>query len=76
MTKETKPKEKAVTKETKPKEKAVTKETKPKEKAVTKEKSAKKATHRMWLYKGKEARIFDEGDAIPSGYKETPAESK
>lgn len=49
---------------------------KPKEKAVTKEKSAKKATHCMWLYKGAEAKLFQDGDVIPSGYKDTPAESK
>jgi len=39
----------------------------------TKEKTQDKvATHRMWLYKGAEAKLFNKGDVIPAGYKDAP----
>jgi len=53
----------------------VTKATKPKEKTVTKE-TPKQSTHRQWLYKGEDAKIFEEGETIPSGYVEAPAKVK
>lgn len=32
-----------------------------------------KATHRMWMYRNGEAKVFEEGEAIPQGWKDTPA---
>lgn len=43
---------------------------------MTKKTKEKTASHRMWLYKGEEAKLFNEGDVIPAGYKDAPTKEK
>lgn len=43
-----------------------------KTKEKTTPKAPKKSTHRQWLYKGEEGKIFKEGESIPAGYTDAP----
>lgn len=50
----------------------MTKQTKKTKEAQAPE--VKKATHRQWLYKGENKKIFEEGDIIPVGYSDKPSD--